>query len=50
MLTMKNEQSVLKSTYASLLDILLGVCKFTGCTARFSIMSSKLAHTEQYIE
>ena len=36
--------------YATLLDILLGVCKFTGYTARFSIISSKLAHTELYIQ
>ena len=36
--------------YATLLDILLGVCKFTWYTAYFSIISSKLAHTEVYIQ
>ena len=36
--------------YATLLDILLGVCKFPGYTAHFSIISSKLVHTELYIQ
>ena len=35
--------------YATLLDILLSVWKFTAYTAHFSIISSKLSHTEQYI-
>ena len=58
MLVTKNERSVLESTQlywiycsvcASLLEILLKVCKFIGYTARFSSISCKLAHTEQYI-
>ena len=36
--------------YAILLDKLLGVCKFTGYTAQFNIISIKHAHTELYIQ
>ena len=40
----------LQKKYATLLDIQLGVCKFTGSNAKMSSISSKLAHTEQYIQ
>ena len=36
--------------YAILLDILLDVCKFTENNAKTSSLSSKLAHTKQYIQ
>ena len=61
MLATKNERSIFKSMQlywiyclglvcASLMEILLQICKFTGYTARFSSISSKLAHTKQYIQ
>ena len=58
MLATKYERSVLESmqlywiycsVYATLLEMLLKVCKFTGYIAHLSNISRKLAHTEQYI-
>ena len=49
MLTTKNEWSVFKK-YATLLDILLGVCQFTGNTAQPRNISSELAYFEQYFQ
>ena len=49
MLATKNELSISRKSATSL-ELLLKVCKFTGYIARLSSISSKLAHTEQYIQ